>query len=73
MKSFHTQILTIEGMDREESVHGVTHALGEVPSVRIDKVEPGRARVLAEPASEPPIRKALENAGFTLSSTEVEE
>ena len=31
MAEFHTQLLTIEGMERTEAVHGVTHALGLVP------------------------------------------
>ena len=70
MAEFHMQLLTIEGMKDTEAVRGVTHALGLVPGVRIDSVEPGHARVLAEPACEGPIRDALAGAGFTLAAAE---
>ena len=72
MTKFHMQTLTIEGMQGAEALHGVEHALGSVPGVRIDSVEPGRARVLAEPACEEPIREALANAGFELAAAQLE-
>ncbi len=72
MTEFHTQLLTIEGMEHTEAVRGVTHALGLIPGIRIDSVEPGRARVLAEPACEGPIRDALAHAGFKLAAAQLE-
>ena len=41
MAEFHMQLLTIEGVEHAEAVHGVTPALGLMPGVRIDSVEPG--------------------------------
>lgn len=72
MADYHMQMLTIEGMHHAEAVRGVTRALGLVPGVRIDLVEPGRARVLAEPACEGPIREALAQAGFQLAAAQLE-
>ena len=72
MDGFHVQILTIQGMRGQRSVREVTHALGEMPGVRIDSVEVGRARVLAEPECEPLLREALAGAGFTLAEAHTE-
>jgi hypothetical protein len=72
MTKFHMQTLTIEGMEGAEALHGVEHALGMVPGIRVDSVEPGRARILAEPACEGLIREALAGAGFALAAAELE-
>ncbi len=72
MAIFHTQLLTIEGMQGDEAVHGVSRALGQVPGVRLDEIEVGYARVMAEPGCEPLIRDALGRAGFALAATELE-
>ncbi len=72
MASYHTQVLKIGGMDTQNAVGGVMHALGLVPGVRVDSVEPGQARVLAEPDCEAPIREALADAGFVLAAAEIE-
>ena len=72
MAAFHTQFLTIQGMQGEDAVHGVTHILGLLPGVRIDSVDIGHARVLAEPECEPLIREALAGAGFELTAAELE-
>lgn len=72
MATFHTQLLTIEGMQGDEAVHGVSRVLGQVPGVRLDSISEGHARVLAEPGCESLIRDALVGAGFALASSEVE-
>ncbi len=72
MAEFHAQLLTIEGMEQDGGVRGVTHALGLVPGVRVASVSPGAAKVLAEPACEGPIRDALASAGFALAAAEPE-
>ena len=72
MAIFHTQLLTIEGMQGNDAIYGVTHVLGLLPGIRIDSVEVGQARVLAEPSCEPLIREALAGAGFELTASEIE-
>ena len=72
MAIFHTQLLTIEGMQGDDAIHGVTHVLGLLPGIRIDSVDIGHARVLAEPSCEPLIREALAGAGFKLTASEFE-
>ena len=72
MAAFHTQLLTIQGMEDDDAVHGVSRALGQLPGIRLDSVDVGYARVLAEPGCESLIRDALTGAGFALASTEIE-
>ncbi len=67
MSDFHTQVLSIDSMHCDTCVSRVTRVLGSVPGVRVHAVEIGSAHVLAEPSSEPAIREALEQAGFTLT------
>ncbi len=55
-------------MHCDACVRRVTQALGNVPGVRVHKVEVGKADVLAEPSCEAPIRAALDNAGFALTN-----
>ncbi len=72
MAAFSAQTLTIEGMEHAEAVHGVTRALACIPGVRVDSVEQGRVRILAEAACERPIRDALAQSGFALAAAECE-
>ncbi len=72
MAIFHTQLLTIAGMQSDDAVHGVSRILGAVPGVRLDSIDIGYARVLAEPGCEPLIRDALAGAGFALAAAELE-
>ena len=72
MAIFHTQLLTIQGMQGDDAIHGVSRVLGEVPGVRLDAIDIGYARVLAEPGCELLIRDALASAGFALASAELE-
>ncbi len=73
MADYHTQLLEITGMDAEDAVGAVERTLGQVPGVRVASVEPGRARVLAEPACGQPMRSALADAGFVLAAADVED
>lgn len=72
MADYHTQFLEIGGMEADNAIGGVQRALGQVPGVRVTSVEPGQARVLAEPECEQLIRRALTDAGFALVAAETE-
>ncbi len=71
MADFKTQSLSIDGMQHDACVRRITQALGNVPGVRVHRVEIGHAEVLAEPACEPGIRAAIEGAGYTLKEVHV--
>ena len=64
--SFKTQTVDIDGMHCDACVHRVSQALGKVPGVRVSSVEIGKAHVVAESASEPRIREALDKVGYSL-------
>ena len=66
MSGYQTQSIPIDGMHCDACVHRVTHALGNIPGVRLNRVEVGRAEVMAEPGSQGAIRAAIEGAGFTV-------
>ncbi len=66
MPDFEMHAFTVDGMHCDACVRRVTHALGDIPGVRVNHVEIGRAEVLAEPATHPAIQEAIRNAGFTV-------
>ena len=64
MPDYHTQSVHIDGMHDDGCVRRVTHALCNLPGVRLQHVEIGKAELMAEPASSGVIREAIEKAGF---------
>ena len=69
---FTARVLTIEGMHCDACVRRVSQALGNLPGVRLQRVEVGQAQVLAEPACDPSMHEAIEKAGFTVTGVRAE-
>ena len=66
MPDFNTQSIAIDGMHCDACVRRVTAALAQLPGVRVQHVEIGRAEFLGEPATYAPVRSAIEEAGYSL-------
>ena len=64
--------LHIEGMTCRHCVNAVEGALKALPGVEVEEVAIGRARVTYEQNEVAPddLREAVEDAGYTLQSTE---
>ena len=64
--------LHIEGMSCRHCVNAVEGALKALPGVEVEEVAIGRARVTYEQNEVSPddLREAVEDAGYTLQSTE---
>lgn len=72
MPAFQTQVVAIDGMHCDACVRRVTHALDELPGVRVSSVTIGTAHVMAEPPCEEEIRSAIQKAGFTMTGMHVQ-
>ena len=68
MADYQTQVLEIDGMHCDACVRRVTQALGAVRGTRVHAVEVGKAMVMAEPTSEPELRRAITDAGFVVTA-----
>jgi len=60
------KVLHIDGMACSHCVHAVREVLKQLPNVQVHEVTLGRARVSFDANQDREVRRALENAGYTV-------
>jgi len=62
----HDKTFHIDGMACSHCIHAVREALKQIPNVQVHEVTLGKARVSFDTNQYQEVRKALEDAGYTV-------